>query len=139
MANKSIKEKKVLTNIDKERQRVLRRFFDLDEKALVHIKDSLIATRICSYCNGEGVATKLDSNRKCLECHGTMQIPDITRRNWATDEVVSRIAPKPKAVEMAVDDKRELLDLTEDLQGKTDKQLKDLANDLGINLGETTE
>jgi len=133
------KEKAIVTNIDKERQRVLKRFFELDEKALLHIKDSLISTRICSYCTIKGVATKTDKNGKCLECHGTNLIPDVQRRNWATDEVVSRIAPKPKAVEMAVDDKRDLLDLSDDLKNKTDKQLKDLADNLGINFGEETE
>jgi len=133
------KDKKILSDVDKERQRVLRRFFDLDEKALRHIKDSLVATRICSYCNAAGAAAKLDENKKCLECHGSMKIPDVQRRNWATDEVVARIAPKPKAVEMQIDDKSHLEDLAGDLKDKTNKEIEDLAKGLGLNLGTETE
>ena len=133
------KEKTAINDIDKERHRVLRRFFDLDEKALAHIKDSVVATKICFYCTADGTAAKLDEQKQCLECHGMKVVPDVSRRNWATDEIVSRIAPKPKAVEMAVDDKRDLVGLADDLKDKTDKQLKDLAENLGLNLGETTD
>lgn len=132
-------KKNTLNNIDKERQKVLRQFFNLDEPAIAHIKQSLTASRICTYCNSKGEAAKQDKAKKCLECHGTMQVPDVQRRNWAADEVVSRIAPKPKAVEMVVDEKRDLLEFTTDLQNKSDKEIKEIINDLGISFGTKTD
>jgi len=125
--------KQIETSLDKERQKVLRKFFDLNDKALKHLQESAVAVMICSYCTADGTAAKKDEDGKCLNCHGTNQVPDMKRRDWSFEEIASRTLPKPKSVEMAVDDKRGTETFVKELAGKSDKEIEALVSSLGVN------
>ncbi len=133
---KAKQDKKLDTSLEKERTKVLKQFFSLDTKAMQHLQDSVIAQSICSYCTAEGKASKKDAQKKCLQCHGTNLVPNVSRRDWATEEIFSRISPKPKSIEMALDDKRDYEEFKKGLEGKSDKVINDLAKDLGVNFEE---
>lgn len=94
------------TKEDQRRKENLEKFDRLTPKAIRHIEESLEAQAPCSYCDSNGNAAKRDSEGNCIKCHGSKLVPDVDRRNWATEEIVSRVAPKPKASEIQIDDKR---------------------------------
>jgi hypothetical protein len=59
-------------------------------------------------------------------------MPDKEQRNWAADRVLDRAAPKPKPVELALDDKRGLEDFERDLSEKPTDVVNNLAAQLGV-------
>ena len=129
-------KKKEISAIDKERNRVLKDFFKLDIKAMAHLEDSIKATKICTNCDAAGKAVRQDKDGKCVICHGTQKVPDVSRRNWASEEIFSRISPKPKAVEMSVDDKKDTDVLAKDFEKLSDKKLDELVKGFGIKFSE---
>lgn len=132
---KQISEKEVKT-LDQERKQFLRDLLSLKPKVLEHIKDSISATLICSYCNDSGEAAKKDADGKCLNCHGAKVIPDVKRREWATEEIAARFLPKPKSVEMTVDEGKGYEKFKSALKEKTDRELGELVEKLGVSFGE---
>lgn len=105
------KTKEEIDNIEKARGEVLKRFFGITEKLMKHLEESAEAVKVCDYCNASGDAAKKDEAGKCIKCHGTFKVPDVNQRNWAAEEGFSRIAPKPKPLEMTVDQTSSLPEL----------------------------
>ncbi len=109
--NKGRLSKEVL----RQREETLKEFFDLKPKALDHIKKSLEAEKECLQCafaKGTSLPGKAkDAQGQCKFCHGLGAVPDNHQRNWATGEVADRIAPKPKAIEVEIDDTSDAGDL----------------------------
>lgn len=126
---------KVLSKADKQRMKNLEKFDELTPKALKFIGECLEAVIPCSYCNvkdGVSFAAKLDDAGLCIKCHGKKVLPDHEARKWATEEVMSRTAPKPKSVEMEVDDKRDIDAMVDRTKEISDPALADLAQKLGM-------
>lgn len=128
MGRKSLPDKKTESQIDKKRKDAIEKFFGLTEKVLKHIEWSIVAEKVCTNCsvnNGVHVPGKaVDAEGKCGFCHGTNVIPDVQQRNWATGEIADRIAPKPKAVEMTVDQKSNVEELEEEMKRLPPDELK---------------
>jgi hypothetical protein len=103
--------------IEKAREKALEQFFGLSKKAIAHIEWSVQATMPCSYCTADNKGSfKRDEAGECLKCHGTKLVPDIQQRNWATEEITSRVAPKPKSVEMSVEQQGNTEELKKQLE-----------------------
>src|SRR4026209_888169 len=114
MGRKKLEDKQTEGTIDKKRKDAIEKFFGLTEKVLKHIEWSIGATRVCNNCSTKELASgeekhvpgkAKDAKGKCAFCHGLNVVPDVQQRNWATGEIADRIAPKPKAVEMSVEQK----------------------------------
>jgi len=127
--------------VDKRRKDAFEKFFGLTEKALEHIKWSLGATQVCQACvfvDGQGfkAGKAKTADGLCAMCGNTGVVPDKTQRNWATQEVAERIAPKPKAVEMTVDKAEERKELETQVSKLEDTVLDLQLKALGVNLEE---
>jgi len=116
----------------KLRHEAIEKLRPLTPKWIKHIETSLESVVPCEYCTKEGLAAKVDVNGKCLKCHGEQLVPDKSQRNWAAEEVGARLAPKPKAQEIQLDDKREFDELAEKLKNIDDTSMDQLASSLGI-------
>lgn len=134
MARHKAEEKAVdSTAVERKRKDALEKFFGLSAKAMKHIEWSLESKVICAMCSvdqktGEHVPGKAkDDEGKCAFCHATGYVPDKEQRNWATGQVADRIAPKPKSVEMQIEQNSTNAELEKDMVGKTDEELKSLA------------
>jgi hypothetical protein len=125
-------------SVERKRKDALEKFFGLSEKALKHIAWSLEAKVICAMCSvdaktGAHVPGKAkDDDGKCAFCHATGYVPDKEQRNWATGQVADRIAPKPKSVEMAIEQSTPLGELEKEVANQTDDELKKLAAGGGV-------
>ena len=138
----SDKQGRVLSKAEKERIKNIEKFDELTPKALKFIGECLEAVIPCSYCNiKDGVifAAKFDEEGKCIKCHNTKVLPDQEARKWATEEVMSRTAPKPKAMEVEVDDKRNMEDMADKVKDLPDDVVMDLAKRLGVEFEESIE
>lgn len=129
MGRKSLPDKQVESGIDKKRKDAIEKFFGLTEKVLKHIEWSIVATKVCTNCSvtGEGVhvpGKAKDVDGKCAFCHGLNVVPDVQQRNWATGEIADRIAPKPKAVEMTMEQKSSVEELEEEMKKLPPEELK---------------
>jgi hypothetical protein len=136
MAKHTNEPKKGITKQEKLRQDNLAKLEPLSPRWIAHISEALGAVRPCDYCNIDGAAAKLDENNRCLKCHGTKYIADNSQRNWAAEEVGSRIAPKPKPSEIVLDDKRDFEELAEKAKDISNDDLNTLAKHLGITFDE---
>lgn len=135
MGRHTAEKAKVISKQDKSRQRHMASLELLAPKAIRYIEDSLTAVLPCSYCSTkDGVlqVAKRDENDKCLKCHGTNLLPDHEARKWATEEVAARIVPKPKSVEMELDDKREMEEWAEVADKLPNEKIDELAKMLGM-------
>ena len=129
MGRKSFDTKKVESHIDTKRKNAIEKFFGLTDKVLKHIEWSITATKVCVNCTQMNDGTMrpgkaVDSDGKCGFCHGSNVVPDTVQRNWATGEIADRIAPKPKAVEMTVDQKSNVEELEEEMKKLPPDELK---------------
>jgi hypothetical protein len=130
------KKTEIEVSLEKERAKVLRQIFGLNEKFFTHLKESAVATQICTYCTIEGKAAKTDSDGKCIQCHGTNLVPDMRRRDWAFEEGFGRSMPKPKATEMTIEHRQDLDALKSTLSKKSDKEIAELAEKLEISFAD---
>ena len=133
------KSKEEITNLDKARKAVLKEFFQLSEKAMQHIEMSIVATKTCGYCNAKGEAVKTDADGKCIECHGTMKIADVARRDWAAEEINSRNAPKPKPQEITVSDKTNTEEFEQEIKKLPREVLDEQLKMLGVTFNTEVE
>lgn len=130
MGRKSFDTKVTENHIDKKRKDAIEKFFGLTEKVLKHIEWSITATKVCVNCSvnpttGEIIPGKAkDAEGKCAFCHGSSLVPDTVQRNWATGEIADRIAPKPKAVEMTVDQTSHVAELEDEMKRLSPDELK---------------
>lgn len=131
---------KVLSKADKARMKNLEEFQDMSVESFKYIRECLTAVIPCGYCSvkedGKVLAPKYDANHNCAKCHGTNFLPDRETRKWANEMVQGRITPAPKAVEMEVDDKRDVDEWAEQMKDASDDALKDLATKLGVTFDE---
>ena len=109
--------------LDKLKQEILKDLFNLKEKYLEHLEESIVATKPCMFCDPSGTAKAKDEQGRCAMCHGTNMIPDVSRRDWASEEISARIAPKPKPVEMAVTNQ------TKSLNAQIEAETANLSNE----------
>ena len=135
MASK-LPEKKGRSQIDKLREDVIEKLFDIKEHYINHIAASIQATKPCLQCSidqqGKVVAGKKDVNGHCLACHGTMIVPDTTQRNWAAEQAQPILAPAPKQIEVSNESQSNLADVQEAVKGLSDKDLTDKIKELGF-------
>lgn len=136
-------DKKTKSEIEKQRERTLNKFFGLSDDAFRHIEWSLKAVVPCHSCskgdNGEHRPGRFqDLNGKCGFCHGEYVVPNVPQRNWATEEINDRAAPKPKAVEMSVDNETSSEEMKEEVEKLSDEELIKISNVLG-SLGKPKE
>ena len=130
MGRKSLPDKKTESDIDKKRKNAIEKFFGLTEKVLKHIEWSIVATKVCTNCsvdlktNAHLPGKAVDAEGKCAFCHGLNVVPDVQQRNWATGEIADRIAPKPKSVEMTVDQKSNVEELEEEMKKLPPEELQ---------------
>src|SRR3990167_9886194 len=123
----AVKQVKCESEIDRKRKGALERFFGLTDKALKHIEESIEARKPCYLCRGvvkDGVI--------CPVCTNSGLVPDIDQRNWATEQVVDRIAPKPKSIELGPDKTGEREELEEQISQLTESDLDAQLKALGI-------
>lgn len=118
--------------IDKKRRDALDKFFGLSVKAMKHIEWSLDSTMICTACTVgnerqiiPGKARTAEG--KCAFCNSTGYVPDKQQRNWASGEIADRIAPKPKPMEMTIENNVSINELEKEMKSKTVEELKALA------------
>jgi hypothetical protein len=127
---------KLVTKNEKARMRHMASLEVLAPKAIKYLEDCLEAVLPCSYCSvdkeGKLLVAKKDTAGCCIKCHGSNILPDHEARRWATDEVTSRVVPKPKAVELEVDDKREVGEWMEKAESLSDDVVQNLAKELGV-------
>lgn len=111
---------------DKRRAAALDSLYAFWDKAKEHISWSLSATLVCPACtvqNGVFVPGKAQKDGKCAFCGNTGLMPDKSQRNWATDRLTERLAPAPKAVEMQVEDRRDVKELEKKTSELSDEEL----------------
>lgn len=131
MGRHSLGEKKAVSEIDTLRQKTIEKFFDLSAAVFDHIKLSLKAELVCSACrqdeNGIHMPGKArDVEGKCAFCHGAYLVPDMDQRNWAVNEISERVAPKPKAMELAVDQNQVQDEMEKKVAGLSKEDLETL-------------
>lgn len=119
--------KKLESDIDKKRIKILERFFRMEEKVLKHIEESMEAVIPC-ICKG--------LNDKCPSCLGTGKKPDLDQRNWAAEQAGDRIAPKPKAIEIGPDKTAERNELEKQVKELPDSDLDSQLKALGVVINE---
>lgn len=129
MGRHSAEDKQNVDKIDKKRRDALEKFFGLSLKAMKHIEWSLESKVVCSSCavdaNGAHRPGKAKNDKgNCAFCDATGYVPDKEQRNWATGQVADRIAPKPKSVEMAIEQTTTVEELEKDMVSKTDEELQ---------------
>ena len=129
VAKHSTEEKKPGAVVDKRRKDVLEKFFGLTDKMMEHLAWSITATKPCTTCNTEGKVVvykngEVVSEDTCRFCDGTKKIKDVDQRNWATEQIGDRAAPKVKAVE-TTDKVEERKEFEKDFSPLTTAQLKE--------------
>ncbi len=132
MGRKKLEDKVTESSIEKQRKVAIEKFFGLTEKVLKHIQWSIESTRVCNSCSVKevnGVEIHIagkakDAEGKCVFCHGLNVVPDVQQRNWATGEIADRIAPKPKSVEMSVEQKSNVEELEDEMKRLPTEQLE---------------
>lgn len=118
---------------DKLREDILEEILQLKNKALKHVSEASEALEPCLSCsinkvNNIHIPGKYkDESGKCGFCHGTGAKPNERQRNWATEEILGRLAPKAKPIEMTQKDAPD----TEDFEKEIEKEL-----DNGVTLNE---
>ncbi len=122
---------------DKIRDGLLEELMDLKENTFQHLKDATKAVVPCMSC-GSGYN---NNEGECGYCHGTKARPDEKQRNWAAEEVLSRLIPKPKPVEIT---QKEVSDVNEfekevEEQLKAGKSVDELLKDYGIKVSNKTD
>lgn len=124
--------KKGKSSSDVKKEENLKKWEKLYPKSLEHVEESLKASIPCFYCDKDGNSVKRDKDNKCLVCHGAGEVPDTKRRDWAAEEVNSRVAPKPKPMEITIDEKSDFEEFEKEVSEMPKDQLDKLAKDLGI-------
>ncbi len=77
----------------------------LSDRAVRVIFNSLNAKKPCYLCVGANrEPKKKDENGNCYFCAGTGLVDDFERNRWASEQVLGRRLPMPKAVEMKISD-----------------------------------
>ncbi len=134
MAKHAAEEKATETGaVERKRRDALEKFFGLSVKAMKHIEWSLESKVICAMCSVDAKTglhapgKAKDDEGKCAFCHATGYVPDKEQRNWATGQVADRIAPKPKSVEMQIEQTSSNAELEKDMAGKDEDELKKIA------------
>lgn len=137
MARHTKGEARAQSEIDKLRIKVIEKFFDLSETAFAHLKESMSAMRLCPHCSmddkGNHKAGKAkDIDGKCSFCHGSYLIPDQDQRNWAFEQGADRFAPKPRSLEMNVDQTVHKDEIEQSVAKLSDEELNKKMDLLGI-------
>lgn len=114
----------------KAREEVMKQLFQLTTDLYNHIADSLKAVLPCMSCASDNF--RKDAVGECFYCHGAGHVADVKRRDWASDRLIDRIAPAPKAIEMTVDDKRDTDELVDQYKDKRPEELKQLLTRLEV-------
>jgi hypothetical protein len=108
---------------EKDRSDAYNRLKPLTEKACKEIERALSAVIPCRYCVGGNV--KMPGPKgKCVMCAGLGMLADHDQRKWGAMEILNRVAPAPKAIEMRLDDSREKEKLIEEYEGKSPAEIK---------------
>lgn len=136
MGRKSLVDKKTEINIDVRRKSALEKFFGLTDKVLKHIQWSIESTKPCTACSlikDEFIPGKAKTeDGKCAFCFNTGLVPDKDQRNWATSEVVDRISPKPKAVEVSGDKSEDRDEIEKEVQALDNTKLDEALRAMGV-------
>ena len=117
----------IVSITDKDRSSAYNRIKPLTEKACKEIERALSAVVPCRYCLG-GNVKKAGKGGKCIMCNGLELVADHDQRKWGAMEVLNRVAPAPKAIEMRLDDSREKEKLIEEYEGKSPAEIKAALN-----------
>lgn len=139
---------RVTPKVERRRNQVVDKLFELDNDFIKHIRWSLTATRPCPHCdiqqvkdtNGNIVHKTLvprkakNTEGNCKFCNSQGYIPDEQQRNWAANQLGLRIAPAPKTVETSKEEIKDLDEFEQSLENKSKEQLEKIANELGVNL-----
>ena len=126
MARHTREEKNTESEISRKQKDVFEQFFGLSAAMVKHVEDSMQAVQVCRHCSKskEGVhvpGTATNGYDRCAFCDGSYLVPDKDQRNWATEIIVTRAAPAPKAVDMNITDatkENDIRELTEDLSNE---------------------
>ena len=132
------KEKRIVTINEKDREHAFNKLKELTNGACAEIKAALEALKPCGFClNGD--PKKKDEAGLCVMCAGKNMIRDHEQRKWGAEQVLTRVAPAPKSVEMKVDDSRGIEKLMEDYENKSPEEVDALLAKLRIPVqGEVT-
>ena len=103
----------------------------LKEKAMAWWKKSLEATLVCNGCLDERPRKK-NKDGVCAFCNGEGYVPDKDQRNMAFKEVVARLSPAPKSVEMKIDDNRDKEDLMKKYENMPKEEVERLMAQMDI-------
>ncbi len=127
------------TNSAKLRKEVLKKLEPMSQEWADHMLLSIRAVVPCSYCSinkKDGIVTvmapKYDDMGQCLKCHGKMVLPDQDQRNWAAKEFKDAVVGNQKVAEDVESDDTGLDDFAKSLEGKTDEEIKKIAESIGL-------
>jgi hypothetical protein len=121
MAKRTKTQKKTDGIVKEEREKIMEILFGFSSKWISEIQDAFMSSVPCGYCDKDGHASKQDENGKCLKCHGLKVVSNERRREWAADQIGERIAPRPKPVEMTIEEDSSM----EELQKRYQKETKE--------------
>lgn len=101
---------------DKIQEEILEELKPLTAKAQKHLESAFSAVEPCLSCTGR----YKDEKGKCGYCHGTGARPNDRQRNWATQEIYDRFAPKLKPIEITQKDSTDIEDFEKDIEKELD-------------------
>lgn len=125
------KDKKALSFKQHLYDDVFQSILGLKEQAMRWWKYSLESKLVCNGCI-EGKPRKENTEGKCAHCNGEGYVPDKEQRNMAFKEVVARLSPAPKAVEMRIDDNRDKEELMKKYEGMPKEEVERLLAQMDI-------
>ena len=108
---------------EKDRKRAYEKIKELTDQACDELERCINATKPCNFCVG-GTPKKTNNSGKCLLCDGVGLVPDNDTRKGAREDILSRVAPAPKNIEMKVDDKRETEELVKRWEEKSPEDVR---------------
>jgi hypothetical protein len=97
--------------------------------AFTVVRKNLTAKKVCAMCL-DGEPKKLNINARCLSCDGVGLLDDFEKQKWASEQVLGRKIPMPKAIEMKVTDAKDKEDLMKDAKGMSADQARAALKDL---------
>ena len=115
---------------DKIQTEILEELKPLTAKAQKHLESAFAAVEPCLSCSGK----YKDGSGMCGYCHGTGARPNDRQRNWATEEIYDRFAPKLKPQEVIIKTDSDTEDFEKDIQDELDagKTVDELLKQYGI-------
>ena len=110
----------------------------LKEQAMKWWKTSLDSKIVCNGCLDE-TPRKKNKAGACAYCDGSGYVADKEQRNMAFKEVIARLSPAPKAVEMKIDDNRDKEELMKKYEGMPKEEVEKLLAQMAISVSGTAE